>query len=303
MPGERVHVNHMASMMSNALSVLVISAAAVGLAGPGRLTVSLFMTRLIGAGMCVLVAWCAWRAIRPAKLLLVSPPGRRNTLTVLHVLILYLVYLVVSGGLYQALSRTIDGDSRPQVLSMLVAQPCMLIFGTIMAAYTFPLGLRRGLGLTARHWLNDTFRGILGYLAVLPVCTGLLALSVWILPQGLQKEHQALVLLGLKGLPPVWKAMAVFGAVILAPLAEEVFFRGLLQSMVRRYTTGAWPAIIISSVVFAAMHWHTPQNIVSLLALGIVLGYSYEYTGRLYRPILIHALFNAVAVADRLMGL
>lgn len=284
------------------MSVLRLSTARVGVADPGRL-ISPFMINLIAVGLCVLAAWCVWRAIRPAKLFLASAPGRKNTLTPLHILILFLGYLFIGGGLHWALAKTMDADSlQLHALWMLTAQPCILILGIIMAAYTFPLGLRRGMGLTTRHWLNGTFRGVLGYLAVLPICTGLLALSKWVLPQGLQKEHQALVLLGIKGLPPVWKAMTVFGAVILAPLAEEVFFRGLLQSMVRRYTVGAWPAIIISSVIFAVMHLGTPQAIVPLFALAVVLGYSYEYTGRLYRPILIHALFNAVAVADVLMG-
>ncbi len=289
--------------MSNALSVLRPSTAPVGVADPGGLIVSPFMTNLIAVGLCVLVAWCVWRAIRPAKLLLASVPGRKNTLTPVHILLLFVGCWLVNSGLYQVLSWAMDAKSpRFQALWMLVAQPCMLILGIVMAAYTFRFGLRRGFGLSARHWLNGIFRGVLGYLAVLPVCTGLLMLSMWILPQGLKKEHHALVLLGLKDLPGVWKAMAVCGAVIMAPLAEEIFFRGLLQSMVRRYSGGAWPAVIISSAVFAAMHFGTPQAIVPLFALGVVLGYSYEHTGRLYRSILIHALFNGVAVADRLMG-
>lgn len=290
--------------MSNALSVLATSAAAVGPAAPPRLMISFFMTRLIAAGMCVLVAWCVWRVIRPAKLALASAPGRRNRLTPVHVLLLFVDCQLINYGLHLVLAGTMDADSpRFQALWAMAAQPSMLILGIIAAAYTFPLGLRRGLGLTARHWLHDTFRGLLTYLAVLPVCMGLLALVMWLLPPGSHKEHEILVILGLKELPHVWKGVAVFAAVVLAPLTEEIFFRGLVQSMARRYTGGAWPAIVISSVLFAAMHWATPQAIVPLLALGIVLGYTYEHTGRLYRPILIHALFNAVIVADRLMGL
>ncbi len=281
--------------------MLGISAGAGGPSASTGLTVSPFMTNMIAAGLCVLAAWCVWRGMRPAKLRLASVPARKNKLTPLHVLVLYVGCFLMNNILHLALAKTMDAKSpRFQALSILTAQPCLLILGIIMAAYTFPLGLRRGLGLTARRWLYDTFRGILAYLAVLPICMGLLALSMWILPEGLKKEHHALVLLGLKELPPVWKAMAVFGAVILAPLAEEVFFRGLLQSMVRRYTGGAWPAIIISSAIFAAMHWATPQAIVPLFALAVVLGYNYEHTGRLYGPILIHALFNAVIIVDRL---
>ena len=284
------------------MSVLGISTTAVGAEDPNRL-MSPFMINLLAAGLCVLTAWCVWRVIRPAKLLLASTPGRRNKLTPIHILLPFLGCLAASGGLFLALAETMGPESpRLQALSMLAAQLSMLILGTITAAYTFPLGLRRGLGLTTRHWLNDTFRGVLGYIALVPICLGLEMLSKWILPESMQHQHQALVILGLRDLPIIWKAMAVFGAVILAPLAEEIFFRGLLQSMVRRYS-GPWPAVVISSVVFAAMHHHTPQGIAPLLALGIVLGYNYEHTGRLYRSILIHALFNVVAVTDRLMAL
>ena len=78
-----------------------------------------------------------------------------------------------------------------------------------------------------------------------------------------------------------WKALDVFSAVVLAPVVEEIVFRGLLQSMLRNYFRGAWPAVLIASAIFAAMHG-SPHWFPALFALGVVLGYNYERTGRLF---------------------
>lgn len=83
----------------------------------------------------------------------------------------------------------------------------------------------------------------------------------------------------------------VFMAVILAPIAEEVIFRGYFYGVIRRYS-GRVPAIAISSLLFAAIHVHLP----SLLGLGIlavILCLLYERTGSLWAPITMHAAFNA----------
>jgi membrane protease YdiL (CAAX protease family) len=102
----------------------------------------------------------------------------------------------------------------------------------------------------------------------------------------------------LSAFTPPWRLLAVFEAVILAPLAEEVFFRGLVQSFFRRALHSPRLAILLASVIFAVMHYNNePQALPSLFALALALGYNYERTGRLTGPILIHAIFNAVILA------
>jgi hypothetical protein len=114
-------------------------------------------------------------------------------------------------------------------------------------------------------------------------------------------EHVHPLLRILEKAGPGWTAAAVFSAVVLAPLAEELFFRGLLQSLLRR-RFGPWPAVLTTAAVFAAVHYSTPQAVPALAALGIVLGYNYERTGRLFAPILLHAIFNALNIAVKLSG-
>ena len=122
----------------------------------------------------------------------------------------------------------------------------------------------------------------------------LLQLSGWLLPERFQHVHDILIALG--SLPGAWKLLAVYSVVVLAPLTEEIFFRGLVQSMLRRYVQNAWPAILLTSAMFALMHMQNPQDVLSLFAFGVALGYNYERCGRLYVPILMHGIFNAVSI-------
>lgn len=93
----------------------------------------------------------------------------------------------------------------------------------------------------------------------------------------------------------------IISAVILAPLTEELLFRGVFQTSLLRVFKGArWPALLIASVIFALLHisvvtsW---QSLVPLFVLGLVFGYLYERTGSLITPILAHAVFNAANIA------
>ena len=84
-------------------------------------------------------------------------------------------------------------------------------------------------------------------------------------------------------------------AVIVAPLLEELLFRGLFQTMIRSIILRPWTSILLSSVIFTAVHAdssHWP----ALFVLAICLGYAYEKTGSLLRPIFIHSIFNTCAI-------
>ncbi len=84
-------------------------------------------------------------------------------------------------------------------------------------------------------------------------------------------------------------------AVFIAPLAEELFFRGYLYGVIKRYTDSYFAALA-SALVFALVHLHI-GTMLPLFALGLVLVCAYEYTGSLLVPIFIHSLFNATSTA------
>ena len=85
-------------------------------------------------------------------------------------------------------------------------------------------------------------------------------------------------------------AVAWLSALIVAPLAEEIVFRGLLYPSLKRATT-AVPAALLVSVLFGAVHgtllWGMYTCLLSLLAIWLM-----HRTGSLWTAILFHAAFN-----------
>jgi membrane protease YdiL (CAAX protease family) len=91
-------------------------------------------------------------------------------------------------------------------------------------------------------------------------------------------------------------ALLVTGAlavILVAPIAEEIFFRGFLFRVLRSRMS-FWLAAVIDGVLFGLVHGSFV--IVPILAvLGVALCWVYERTGSLFPCIAIHALNNTLA--------
>ncbi len=84
-------------------------------------------------------------------------------------------------------------------------------------------------------------------------------------------------------------------AVIVAPVAEEIMFRGVLYTGLRdRFSPVS--AAIVSSAVFAVFHGE-PFVFLPIFALGLMLAWLTETTRSVWPGIVGHAVFNATAVA------
>jgi uncharacterized protein len=86
-----------------------------------------------------------------------------------------------------------------------------------------------------------------------------------------------------------------FLAMVVAPIGEEILFRGFFQPIFKGYVSPVL-SIAITSVLFSAMHLHAP-TFLPLLFLGGVLGIIYECTGSLSLCIGLHMTFNSLTVA------
>ncbi|NQX26051.1 CPBP family intramembrane metalloprotease [Microbacteriaceae bacterium VKM Ac-2854] len=115
---------------------------------------------------------------------------------------------------------------------------------------------------------------------------------------------------------PLWFALSsVFIPVAVAPIVEEILCRGLIMRAVRnrilrsgvptqaRRTAAIILSIVISTLVFAALHGHQMVNVATVVTLGtttilagLVHGWIATKTGRLGAAIVSHATLNATAV-------
>ena len=84
------------------------------------------------------------------------------------------------------------------------------------------------------------------------------------------------------------QALFFFVGGIVAPVAEEVVFRGLIFGYLRRWGLAA--AVLISTALFAALH--LPAIPVTQVVGGLVFAIAYHRSGSLMTPITIHVLGN-----------
>jgi membrane protease YdiL (CAAX protease family) len=82
---------------------------------------------------------------------------------------------------------------------------------------------------------------------------------------------------------------------VIAPVVEELTFRGLGQSLLRAFL-GRWPSIVLVGVAFGIAHGLVGALTV-LVPFGIALAYLRDRTDSVYPGIVVHGLFNGIALA------
>lgn len=88
--------------------------------------------------------------------------------------------------------------------------------------------------------------------------------------------------------------------VIAAPLGEETLFRGFLFRGIQNSRAGATGAILISSLSWSALHadLYDLYGVASVFVGGLLLGVARLKTNSIYVPIVMHALYGAIAIAE-----
>jgi membrane protease YdiL (CAAX protease family) len=224
-----------------------------------------------------------------------------DTAEVLAVLLLALVAVGLAAGL--AADRLQQDITGPTARAAIVAAQYLLVMLIALRLMLWRvrapqrqklsvLGLRNGNRLGSL-----IYTGVAGYSIYL-----LIALVQSTMSQSLPLACTASMQLGMRLLEQqdamsVVLYLALLG--LLAPLAEELIFRGFVYGGIRRYLP-AFTAVLVSAGIFGLMHLNS-MALLQLVVIGIILAVLYERTRSLIPCIVCHALNNVLVFVTILL--
>lgn len=223
--------------------------------------------------------------------------GRTREVALWHggeVALVFFVYIVAAATAGELVVAVDEGSKTVQVLlvgSLVGAIACAFIFWTVRVV--------RGQSLSALGFVRSPLRNVVPVVVLLVASYLPLGVVNWLWLQLLEAilgeappQQEAVRLAQEAGLggDPLDVASIWLMAVVVAPVTEEVIFRGFLHGLLRdRY--GFWWGAVISAVFFSLLH---PPAVLPIFCVGLILSFVYERTGSLPYSMLFHALFNGV---------
>ena len=197
---------------------------------------------------------------------------------------------------FKAAAALVDGGPQEALLTLGLSLGCALYLAGIFAIWTMAR-LRAGPGWPLLvGWtpfrLDRTFWALLAAAIVYGPVASLLI------------THFNPATKQMFALPdhPFGIAAGLFLVVVLAPLAEELLFRGWIYTALR-WRFGFSAALWGGAVLFALAHWEsTHLYALVILPIGLVLGYLRERTGSTRATTLFHMIYNFSALALSFLG-
>lgn len=172
-----------------------------------------------------------------------------------------------------------------------------LAYWPVLVGTTVLASRRRGTGrlsvdLGLRVERGDVLPGVLAGLGSQFLLLPLLYLPFELLSDDLNVSEKAEETLGVaSGGSLLLLAILVIG---IAPVVEELFFRGLLQRTLAQWVPPLG-AVGLSALLFGVTHFQ-PVQLLGLIAFGLVLGRLAQRSGRLGPSVMAHMSFNAASV-------
>lgn len=131
------------------------------------------------------------------------------------------------------------------------------------------------------------------------VAGGINAINRWIVGPEIASRYDLTGLFQVRS--PAEGILLVVGVALLAPLGEELVFRGYLHRVLGA-RMGVARSLWITSVLFAVIHFN-PASVLALLALGVVFAVLRARSGSIWPAVLAHAVQNGTSSALVLTGL
>jgi len=256
---------------------------------------------LIAAGVALLCGWLIYYVYRRRDPLRPAPL-RPNRLDWVAVLLAVCAWLLVAAAAMPFVQRVfnLSDDKEGELIAATaatgVAHLATVPLCLLIAGKQFRRGLR-GFGLGRRRVTISVAWAAGGFLASWPLCAALLVVATrlieWLAPTYPLETHGAIQALHQPDLAAACVVWIYLVAAALTPLAEEIFFRGLLQTGLVSLLRSRWGGVLLAGVIFGCVHHAQLQAVLPLTAFGICLGYVYEKSGSLTAVVLMHAMFNA----------
>lgn len=179
-----------------------------------------------------------------------------------------------------------------------------IVFFSMVTAVVLTLMQLRGgvvdlLGLVKRSVGRVWIYGLGAVLVMLLLGFGLFELGYepWLQSHGFEVIQPAVKALQQE---TRWSVLSLLtlSSVVVAPVCEEIVFRGFLYGVMKKYAGGV-VAAVVSSLVFAAAHGSVAV-VLPLFVFGLLLVIAYERTGSIWSSVLAHACFNGLTVMVQL---
>ncbi len=197
-----------------------------------------------------------------------------------------------------SLAQRMTGTVLPSVPQMLIA--AISFQGAALALAVFFLREHQVTWVSAfgldQRWKSAIVTGLLAAFLFLPLAwllqkgSALLLDRLTFLPFGSEEQQSVQTLRDTTGFTR--RAGMALITIVLAPIAEEFLFRGVLYAGLKQI---GFPRLALwaTSLLFAAVHMNA-MTFIPLMAFSLVLVALYERTGNLLAAISAHALFNAI---------
>lgn len=197
-------------------------------------------------------------------------------------LLIFIGIQVCGGALVQEVWKLVTG-SPDQTTALLVTTTSLVSVLTIALFLQLGWTLVSPTWLRTRPWLVLVWSVVAALGAVVPSAWGQEQMPE--LPNWVEDEFSMI-------LANRWGYLSIG---LLAPLAEEVVFRGaVLKSLLSSPRLSPWGAICISAVLFALVHMN-PAQMPHAFLVGLLLGWMYWRTGSILPGVAYHWANNSVA--------